>query len=636
MKKKVRKLLGILIVGILVMFLCINYFSQIIISQNDMTNSSKVIFRQIDQIIKQNEEELEKRKEDIRNICILRARATAYLLQQDKSKVNNLEEMKKIANLLEVDEIHIFNKEGTIYAGTEPKYYGLNMKSGEQISFFSPMLEDTSMSMCQEITANTAENKMMQYAATWTEDGDVIVQIGMKPSSVLEKIEKNKVSYIFSRLAETNGYTLVAIEPETNKIVGSTKEALVNKNISDIGINTKKMKNWDKAYHFRIKGKWYFCIFEKQDTIIVGRICEAKSLYSNINENNFMFFIYILLIGGVVIYFITHYLDKNIIKSISAINNGLQDISNGNLDTKIEVNNTPEFKELSHYINQMVESILETTDKISVIIDTVGLPIGLYEYNGSMERVRITHKLPEVMGLSEEEAYKLCENREEFNAWISEILSNTIEGEHEIYKISSSPDRYVKIEIIKRDDSVFGIVVDKTSDICTKNKLEKELGEDELTGLCSRRGFYSKMDELFALPEKLGCAAVVMIDSDDLKKVNDTYGHNNGDRYLCEIANILLKVNAPGQLTARLGGDEFAILFYGAGSKEEIDEYMNKLEELRMNHIMKIENDVVIDVKFSMGKAFYIVDGVESERLMRVADKRMYIDKRERKKKQME
>lgn len=63
---------------------------------------------------------------------------------------------------------------------------------------------------------------------------------------------------------------------------------------------------------------------------------------------------------------------------------------------------------------------------------------------------------------------------------------------------------------------------------------------------------------------------------------------------------------------------------------------MNKLEELRMNHIMKMENDVVIDVKFSMGKAFYIVDGVESERLMRVADKRMYIDKRERKKKQME
>ena len=285
----------------------------------------------------------------------------------------------------------------------------------------------------------------------------------------------------------------------------------------------------------------------------------------------------------------------------------------------------------------MVESILETTDKISVVIDTAGLPIGLYEYNRSMERVRITHKLPEVMGLSEEEAYKLCESREKFDTWISEILSNPVEGEHEIYKISSSPERYAKIEIIIRDDSIFGIVVDKTSDICTRNKLEKELGEDELTGLCSRRGFYSKMDEIFALPDELGYAAVVMIDSDDLKKVNDTYGHNNGDRYLCEIANVLLKVNAPGQLTARLGGDEFAILFYGASSKEEIDEYMNRLEELRLNHVMKMEKDVVIDVKFSMGKAFYVIDGVESERLMRVADKRMYIDKRERKKKkQME
>lgn len=614
------------------MFLFINYFSQIIISQNDMTNSSKVIFKQIDQIIKKNEEDLENSKEEIRNVCILRAKATAYLLQLDKSKITNVEEMRKIANLLEVDEIHIFNKDGTIYAGTEPKYYGLNMNSGEQISFFSPMLEDTSKSMCQDITANTAENKMMQYAATWTEDGDVIVQIGMKPSSVLEKIEKNKVSYIFSRLAETDGYTLIAVDPETNEIVGSTRDSLVNKYISDIGINTKKMKNWDKAFHCRIKGKWYFCIFEKQDTIIVGRICEVKSLYSNINETNFSLFIYILLIGGVVIYFITHYLDKNIIKSIFAINNGLQDISNGNLDTKIEVNNTPEFKELSHYINQMVESILETTDKISVVIDTAGLPIGLYEYNRSMERVRITHKLPEVMGLSEEEAYRLCESREKFDTWISGILSNPVEGENELYKISSSPERYAKIEIIIRDDSIFGIVVDKTSDICTKNRLEKELGEDELTGLCSRRGFYSKMDELFALPDALGYAAVVMIDSDDLKKVNDTYGHNNGDRYLCEIANVLLKVNAPGQLTARLGGDEFAILFYGAGSKEEIDEYMNRLEELRLNHVMKMEKDVVIDVKFSMGKAFYVIDGVESERLMRVADKRMYIDKRERKK----
>lgn len=632
MKKKVRKLLIILIVGILVMFLGINYFSQIIISQNEMTGSSKVIFKQIDQIIKQNEEELEKSKEDIRNICILRARATAYLLQQDKSKINNLEEMRKIANLLEVDEIHIFNKEGTIYAGTEPKYYGLNFDSGEQISYFKAMLDDTTKSMCQEITANTAENKMMQYAATWTEDGDVIVQIGMKPSSVLEKIEKNKVSYIFSRLAETDGYTLIAIDPETNEIVGSTKEQLVNKTVSDIGIPAKKMKKWDKAFHCKINGKFYFCIFEKQDTIIVGRICETKSLYSSVNETNFSFFVYIILIGGVVIYFITHYLDKNIIKSISAINNGLQEISNGNLDTKIEVNNTPEFKELSDYINQMVESILETTDKISVVIDTAGLPIGLYEYNRSMERVRITNKLPEVMGLSEEEAHKLCESREKFDTWISEILSNPVDGENEIYKISASPERYAKIEIIIRDDSIFGIVVDKTSDICTRNKLEKELGEDELTGLCSRRGFYNKMDGLFAMPEELGYAAVVMIDSDDLKKVNDTYGHNNGDRYLCEIANVLLKVNAPKQLTARLGGDEFAILFYGAGSREEIDEYMKRLEEFRKSHIMEMEQGVEIEVKFSMGKAFYVIDGVESERLMRVADKRMYMDKRERKK----
>lgn len=62
------------------------------------------------------------------------------------------------------------------------KYFGLNFRSGEQMQFFLPMLSDRSLELCQDITPNTAEQKLMQYAAVWREDGEGIVQIGMTPA----------------------------------------------------------------------------------------------------------------------------------------------------------------------------------------------------------------------------------------------------------------------------------------------------------------------------------------------------------------------------------------------------------------------------------------------------------------------
>lgn len=108
--------------------------------------------------------------------------------------------MEKVANLLDVDEFHLFDPDGTLYGGSQPKYFGLNFRSGEQMQFFLPMLSDRSLELCQDITPNTAEQKLMQYAAVWREDGEGIVQIGMTPGRVLEAKKKNELSYIFSLL----------------------------------------------------------------------------------------------------------------------------------------------------------------------------------------------------------------------------------------------------------------------------------------------------------------------------------------------------------------------------------------------------------------------------------------------------
>ena len=56
--------------------------------------------------------------------------------------------MRKIASLLQVDELHLFDMEGRLYAGSEPKYYDYTFRSGEQMQFFLPMLDDVDLQLC--------------------------------------------------------------------------------------------------------------------------------------------------------------------------------------------------------------------------------------------------------------------------------------------------------------------------------------------------------------------------------------------------------------------------------------------------------------------------------------------------------
>ena len=78
------------------------------------------------------------------------------------------------------------------------------------------------------------------------------------------------------------------------------------------------------------------------------------------------------------------------------------------------------------------------------------------------------------------------------------------------------------------------------------------------------------MDKLFAEHDKLGYSAIVMIDADGLKGINDNYGHEKGDIYLKKIANIINNYGIAGSVASRQGGDEYVLFLYGYDSEEEL------------------------------------------------------------------
>lgn len=518
MKKKIQKTLAIFILAAFFLCLIVNVILQMYTARQDMVSSSLDLFRQVEQIVDNSDRELSSVVADFSDTCLLRAKAAAYILEHHPERITDVKELNKIADLMDIDEIHIFNPNGTIYSGNIPEYYNLSLYDGEQIRFFLPMLQDTTLSLCQAMTPNTAEGKMMQYAAVWMENESGIVQIGMEPTRIVELTKQNELSYIFSLLTDGEGSTLLAVDPETHEILGSTLSHTVGLNTDTIGIPAEDMCNWEKGFYVTLGGIRTYAVFRQTDSLILGRILSLDNLYKNMHLSNLRLTVYLLLIFMAQWILISTYLERSFVRAIDKINAKLQHISDGNLGERLSVHTTPEFTELSTHINHMVK------------------------------------------------------------------------------------------------------------------KLESELWQDELTGIYSRRGFYTELKELFQAGSNLENTAIIMIDSDDLKKTNDRHGHENGDKYLCAIAGLLCQLNAPYKMVARLSGDEFAILLPRVQNRETLTGYLNQLLDLRDSHYIQLTNGEPVLIRFSVGMGVYGEDGTTYTQLLKAADIRMYEDKMNRKK----
>lgn len=628
MKRKIRSRLSAIILAAMMVSLVLNYILQIDGARRGMRSTSRELFWQIGQILRQNEEDATKTQEEFKQNCLIRAKAAAYIVQHRPEIIGDLPEMQKVADLLQIDEFHLFDAEGNLYAGSQPKYFGLNFASGEQMQFFLPMLEDKSLELCQEITPNTAEQKLMQYAAVWREDGREIVQIGMEPSRVLEAMRRNELSYIFSLLTADKGAVIFAIDPESFEVLGATNPDFIHKSVREIGLSETAIESGEEGLRAVVMGDKSYCVFSPMGSVILGRICSEESLYQDVYKNSLMLALYLVLIALVMIGSISTFLDHYIVSGISAVNGKLRVITEGDLDTRVNVETTPEFAELSAQINRMIGSLLDTTNKMSTILEIASIPVGVYEYRPGMKRVMATRRSAEILGLYGDEAERVLGDQERFERMLREIRRQPVEPDRGIYRLPGDRERFIRMESIPYEHYVLGIVMDVTDDMLERRRIERERDVDLLTDLYNRRALCRFMDERLRPEARLGQTAFVIADADRLKQVNDRYGHENGDRYLRGLADILREQRAAHKVAARLGGDEFALLIYGCESRAELETYIRELGQASGINTVELSNAERIPVCFSIGYAFYPEEGTNYGELLQIADRRMYENKK--------
>jgi diguanylate cyclase (GGDEF)-like protein len=142
---------------------------------------------------------------------------------------------------------------------------------------------------------------------------------------------------------------------------------------------------------------------------------------------------------------------------------------------------------------------------------------------------------------------------------------------------------------------------------------------DDLTGLPNRRALYAEGQA--RLVERRGRQALLMLDLDKFKEVNDSLGHRAGDQLLVQVGGRLGENLGDGDMLARLGGDEFAVLLDDAGQHEAVDVAVKLRAALDEPFALE---DMALHSRVSVGISLFPGDGPDLSALLRKADIAMY------------
>ena len=152
-------------------------------------------------------------------------------------------------------------------------------------------------------------------------------------------------------------------------------------------------------------------------------------------------------------------------------------------------------------------------------------------------------------------------------------------------------------------------------------KVKEMANRDFLTGLYNRRYFFATARPLFQKAKRKGSKlAVVMIDIDDFKNINDTYGHDVGDICIKEVKRILTKNLRESDLISRFGGEEFCILLEDI-SEEDIHILFDKIRNSFETNIITV-NEKSVQYTISVGISYCLSDSLDE--LIKLSDKALY------------
>lgn len=278
-------------------------------------------------------------------------------------------------------------------------------------------------------------------------------------------------------------------------------------------------------------------------------------------------------------------------------------------------------------ITELNKELVTNSTKFLRIMDMASVELGGYELRTDTGSVFVTDNFFPLLGMPGITGKLLSVRRfEEVLKGIRENTPCTRTAEGDELLTIRQPDgvRYIMLRSTIEGHAKIGLAEDVTAAALERMRIEHERDYDVLTGLYNRQAFNRVCSELFAQPERMGVAALMMMDLDNLKHINDTYGHDWGDQYIRRTGQCLRENTPVETVCARLSGDEFLVLFYGYHSRDAVREKIGQLSRAMQQSVAQLPSGNTLHISLSGGIAWYPDDGQDWETLKKYADFAMY------------
>ena len=227
---------------------------------------------------------------------------------------------------------------------------------------------------------------------------------------------------------------------------------------------------------------------------------------------------------------------------------------------------------------------------------------------------------------SKQEDETLC------SAWIGQDISEVVIKKEDtdenvnFYQLTNVEDKIFNIDLFQTAESK---IIYLAKEINSSEGLYFKANYDSLSKLPNRNLLNDRFNLLLSQSKRTSSKiAVLFIDLDGFKKINDEHGHNAGDILLIEISNRLKKSVRDSDTIARWGGDEFIILLNNIDGVDGINILINRIIE-DCSKPVSLDKNLNVSVSLSIGVSMYPENGNNKTQLLELADKAMYVAKKD-------
>lgn len=434
---------------------------------------------------------------------------------------------------------------------------------------------------------------------------------------------------------------------------------ILNNYFEEIGVIIKLSADFEKEAAFvllsRTESEYIPRVKEITSQLIhheFENTAASRQALMSVATHNLYITIAIGVSGGGLLLFIAFIVIRNVTRQLSQLLVWSRKISRGDYSAPLIQDSSNEVGQLTNAMAEMAQSISDAHNKLEMskrdaesIAETLKIYANAFEYSG--EAILITDRDNHIINVNraftKQTGYELsdvagknprmlsggntsvelyCEmwrDLERDSFWQGELWDRKKSGE--IYP------KWAAISAIRDQAGQVLFHIASFTDISDRKAAEARIEHlahyDMLTGLLNRFSLESRMEQaLFTAKRDQQQLAVLFVDLDRFKYINDSMGHHVGDQLLIEVANRLRSCLRESDIVARIGGDEFVIVL--TGLKE-----INQVPTLARNIINQLSlpysiNDNVFDSSPSIGISIYPSDGDNIDELLKNSDIAMY------------